>query len=69
MDTHWFIESLLNIMGCAEAFAEHYNVADERNVTRFLIADERNPGSIQSSLNGARDNARGLRDQLQRVLY
>ena len=62
-------ESLLNIMGCAEAFGEHYNVADERNVTRFLIADERNPGSIQSSLNGARDNARGLRDQLQRETW
>jgi uncharacterized alpha-E superfamily protein len=62
-------KSMLNIMGCSKAFGEHYNVADERNVVRFLIADERNPGSIQTSLSAARENARGLRDQLQRETW
>src|SRR3954468_16850307 len=37
---------------------------EERDVVRFLIADKSNPGSICSSLHGARENARTLREIL-----
>ncbi len=67
IDLGW--ESLLSLMGSREQFFEHYHVADERNVMRWLQADERNPGSLLSSLSLCRENARILRDVLQRELW
>lgn len=60
---------LVAITGCSELFAELYREASERNVVRFLIADEKNPGSILSSLACARENARLLRDLLPREAW
>ncbi|MBC7781448.1 MAG: alpha-E domain-containing protein, partial [Proteobacteria bacterium] len=60
---------LIAITGHSELFAEFYKETNERTVVRFLIADEKNPGSIISSLTSARDNARLLRDLLPREAW
>lgn len=60
---------LIAITGHADLFADLYKETNERSVVRFLIADEKNPGSILSSLARARENARLLRDQLPREAW
>jgi len=60
---------LIAITGHADLFSELYKEPTERNVVRFLIADEKNPGSILSSLASARQNARLLRDLLPREAW
>lgn len=55
-------ESLLRITGSFEAFYTQYKEADERSVMRFLIANEKNPASLMSSLAMARENFRTTRD-------
>jgi len=55
---------LLKIMASEELFYEHYEVADETSVVKFLLADVENPSSIRSGVRAARDNARTLRDRL-----
>jgi len=45
-------------------FYEKYNVANERNITRFLLADDTYSGSLLSSLTAARENIRTSRDLL-----
>jgi uncharacterized alpha-E superfamily protein len=60
---------LIDITGSADVFAEFYDEPGERNVVRFLINDERNPGSILSSLNAARENGRTVRDIIPREAW
>jgi len=55
---------LLRINSCEKLFFKHYNVANERNVTNFLLADEKNPISLYSSLVYARENMRTTRELL-----
>jgi uncharacterized alpha-E superfamily protein len=55
---------LVDISGARELFDASERRADEANVVQFLIADPDNPGSIVSSLQLARENARTLRDIL-----
>lgn len=57
---------LISISGSEAVFASLYDEATERNVTRFMIADPRNPGSILSSLGWARENVRTLRGIIPR---
>ena len=57
-------QPLIDITGSSELFAEYFADASERNVVRFLIADEKNPASLLSSLKFARENARTVRDAL-----
>lgn len=55
---------LIDITGGRALFDEQAGTDCERDVAGFLIADRRNPGSISSSLQHARANARTLRDVL-----
>jgi len=55
---------LLKIMASEALFYEHYEVADEKSVFKFLLEDIRNPSSIRSAVRAARENARTLRDRL-----
>jgi len=48
----------------AEFDALAHTKGDERTVVHFLMAEKDNPGSICSSLNSARENARTLREIL-----
>jgi len=43
--------------------------AQEKSVVRFLLSDQRNPGSLLNSLSTARENARTLRGTLPRASY
>ena len=59
MELGW--EPLVAIMGCKEAFHEHYAEASERNVIRYLVSDPRNPNCLVCSLAQARENLRTTR--------
>ncbi|MEM9384096.1 MAG: alpha-E domain-containing protein [Pseudomonadota bacterium] len=61
--------TLVVITGSNALYGEQYAQAEERTVSRFLISDRQNPGSIRSSLNAARENARTLRDILPRQAW
>jgi uncharacterized alpha-E superfamily protein len=57
-------EPLVDLVGARAAFANLYTVNDEESVVRFLALDERNPGSILSSLHRAREVLRTTRDYM-----
>ena len=51
---------LLTLHGDEERFAEHFELSTS-NIITFYVLDKNNPGSLRSSLNSARENARSLR--------
>ena len=55
---------LVDISGNRAEFDTRGTKGDERDVVHFLMAEKENPGSICSSLNSARENARTLREIL-----
>ena len=55
---------LILINASEQEFYEKNNVANERNITRFLLADASHPGSLFSSLSAARENIRTSRELL-----
>ncbi len=57
-------DPLVDLAGARDAFAEHYDAPNEENVVRFLTVDERNAGSILSSLHRAREALRTTRDYM-----
>lgn len=57
---------LLTITGAAPLFYRRYKEAGERQVTKFLIADDDNSGAILPSLRAARENCRTIRDIVPR---
>lgn len=57
---------LLTITGAAELFYRRYKEAGERQITKFLIGDDDNPGAILPSLRIARENCRTIRDIIPR---
>jgi len=64
---HW--GSILASSGDEELFAKHYPAADSRTVTEFFSFDVRNPNSILSCVNAARENARMIRDQISLEMW
>ncbi|MBI1423665.1 MAG: alpha-E domain-containing protein [Gammaproteobacteria bacterium] len=60
---------IIEILGSEQLFNEQYDSADERNVLRFIISDQKNTGSIVSSLASARENARTIRDIIPRETW
>ena len=57
-------KQLILINSSDQIFYEKYNVANEKNITRFLLADDTYAGSLFSSLTAARENIRTSRDLL-----
>jgi len=55
---------LILISASEQEFYEKNNVANERNITRFLLADASYSGSLFSSLSAARENIRTSRELL-----
>jgi len=53
---------LIEINSGTELFAQRYKVKDERNVVKFMLADDTNPSSMLSSLKMVRENIRTTRD-------
>ena len=62
-------QPLIEIMGSGDIYRKAYNDFEERNVVRFLVGDNQNPGSIISSLSMARENARTIRDIIPREAW
>ena len=57
-------EPLIDLVGARAEFAEVYETSGEDDVVRFLSVDERNSGSILSSLHHAREALRTTRDYM-----
>jgi uncharacterized alpha-E superfamily protein len=57
-------EPLVDLVGARAGFAQLYDVPGEESIVRFLALDERNPGSILSSLHRAREALRTTRDYM-----
>ena len=53
---------LINITGGSELFYKRFTRADERNVIKFILADESNPTSLVCTVKAARENARTTRE-------
>jgi uncharacterized alpha-E superfamily protein len=60
---------LLAITGDGELFAQYYDIPAESQVLDFFTLDIRNPSSILSCINWARDNARSLRHRISSELW
>lgn len=60
LNISWY--NLIELNSAEDSFAERYRVQDERNVVKFLLSDEDNPISLQTSLKMVRENLRTTRD-------
>ncbi|MFI3220533.1 MAG: alpha-E domain-containing protein [Methylococcales bacterium] len=54
--------TLLTICNVDAAFNERFKIPSEQNISRFLLADPKNPSSLLSSLSYARENIRTSRE-------
>jgi uncharacterized alpha-E superfamily protein len=57
-------KGLLSISELSGDFAERYGEVSARNVLDYMVTDPRNPSSIRSCLQAARENARAVRGSL-----
>jgi uncharacterized alpha-E superfamily protein len=62
-------QPLVDLVGARATFAKLYPQSDEQSVVRFLSLDERNPGSIVSSLHRARESLRTTRDYMPEEVW
>jgi uncharacterized alpha-E superfamily protein len=62
-------EPLLAITASQPLYQQLYRHSDERSVLRFLVGDPRNPSSILSCLQMAREDCRTVRDILPREMW
>jgi uncharacterized alpha-E superfamily protein len=53
---------LIDITGCNEAYEKLGQALEEKQVMRFLVADNKNPASLISSIHMMRENARTTRE-------
>ena len=60
---------LIAILGADESFRQLYDDSSESSVIRFLALDERNPASIRTSLQHAREILRVSRDVVPREVW
>jgi uncharacterized alpha-E superfamily protein len=61
--------NLIEIAGLDNMFLQHYPDANEEAIMRFLIEDDRNPSSILSCVQYARENTRTLREELPAEMW
>ncbi|AWL13177.1 hypothetical protein HMF8227_02726 [Saliniradius amylolyticus] len=59
-------EPIIDILSAPDHFYQFYDQADERSVVKYMVTDNRNPGSIMQSLTMARENARTIREVMPR---
>lgn len=62
-------ESAVATAGCGHGFSQHYDEANEDNVTAFLAFSSANPSSIRSCFETARTNARAVRTALTAEMW
>jgi uncharacterized alpha-E superfamily protein len=61
--------NLIEIAGLDSLFNQNYPIANEEAIMRFLIDDKRNPSSIISCIQYARENTRTLRELLPAEMW
>jgi len=61
--------ALVHASGDRVAFRERYGEATQSNVVRFLTFDLDNPNSIARCVQGARENARSVRDTISSEMW
>lgn len=61
--------NLIEIAGLDNHFSQHYPAAGEEAIMSFLIEDSRNPSSILSCVQHARENTRTLRELLPAEMW
>lgn len=61
--------NLIEIAGLDNMFHQHYPDANEEAIMCFLIEDDRNPSSILSCVQYARENTRALREELPAEMW
>ncbi|GAB2790596.1 alpha-E domain-containing protein [Halomonas shantousis] len=61
--------TLIDITGSEALFDQRFERRNEKNVLQFLCVERDNPGSILSSLAGARENLRTTRDVVSREIW
>lgn len=66
-NTQW--HPLVITSGDEADFAKRYGKPTEKNVIRFLTFDEKNPNSILSCINYARENARTVREAIPSEMW
>ncbi len=62
-------EPLVVTSGDEELFKEYYTEFNQENVVQFLTFDTRNPNSILSCLQAARENARSVREWISSEMW
>ncbi len=62
IDISWF--NLVTLNSNVEDFNARFTVRNEKNVVKFMLADEGNQSSLISSLQSARENLRTTRDAM-----
>jgi len=62
-------DGLLRVAGLDNLYGQYYGEANEDDIMRFLIADERNPSSIVSCIHNARENTRTFREVLPMEIW
>lgn len=62
-------QPIIDITGNQPLYASLYDTVDETQVTRFLLIDPRNPGSIVTALGRAREILRTSRDIMPREVW
>ncbi|MEL1263250.1 alpha-E domain-containing protein [Pseudoxanthomonas putridarboris] len=64
---------MIDTAGAGEVFAEHFPEAGDdvvdSEVVRFLLLDERNPSSLRTSVDSAREILRSIRDSLPQDVW
>lgn len=58
----WY--NLIELNSCSEVFDKRFKNQTERNVVKFLLADENSPNSILNALHAVRENIRTSRDEV-----
>ena len=67
--TKFLWRELTDIIDSTEDFLKLYEKSEERYVIKFMLADERNPGSLVNSIRMARENARTTREILPSEIW
>lgn len=62
-------EPIVDILSYRDLFYSNHKEAVERNVINFMVADQKNQGSIISALSAARENARTIREIIPREVW
>ncbi|MGP8239285.1 MAG: alpha-E domain-containing protein, partial [Limisphaerales bacterium] len=62
-------QPLVSVTGDEDDFAKRYGEATQENVLQFLTFDSKNPNSVLSCLQAARENARGVREVISSAMW